>query len=83
MSANWLVRSAGDKEHDVRHRHATMDIKCTFIAIFVLVLINQQDVDTRLDRYAILLSENFDDINNVQLFEFVIRSPSMVNKVNE
>lgn len=58
-----------------------MDIKCIFIAIFVLVLINQQEVDTRLEHYTINLCESFDDINNAQLYEFVIR-PEMVNKVN-
>lgn len=60
-----------------------MDIKCIFIVVFVLVLINQQEVDTRLDRYAIRLCESFDDINNSQLFEFVTRNPRLVNKVNE
>lgn len=59
-----------------------MDIKCIFMLVFVLVLINQQEVDTRLDHYAIRLCERFDDINNVQLFEFVIKQPAMVNKVN-
>lgn len=59
-----------------------MDIKCIFIVVFVLVLINQREVDTRLDHYAIRLCERFDDINNVQLYEFVIRQPGMVNKVN-
>lgn len=59
-----------------------MDIKCIFIVIFVLALINQQEVDTRLEQYAIHLCESFDDINNAQLYEFVIRRPAMVNKVN-
>lgn len=60
-----------------------MDIKCIFVVVFVLVLINQQEVDTRLDRYAIRLCESFDDINTVQLFEFVMTNPRLVNKVNE
>lgn len=58
-----------------------MDIKCIFILVFVLVLINQQEVDTRLERYTIRLCENFDDINNLQLFEFVTKNPQIVNKV--
>lgn len=60
-----------------------MDIKCIFLVVFALVLINQQEVDTRLDRYTIRLCERFDDINNAQLFEFVVRSPRLVNKVND
>lgn len=59
-----------------------MDIKCIFIVVFVLVLINQQEVDSRLDPYAIRVCESFDDINNVELYEFVINQPHMVNKVN-
>jgi hypothetical protein len=51
------------------------------MVVFVLVLINQQEVDTRLERYEIRLCESFDDINNVQLFEFVMKNPQMVNKV--
>lgn len=58
-----------------------MDIKCIFIVIFVLTIINQQEVDTRLERYAIRLCERFDDINNVQLYEFVVQNPHIVNKV--
>jgi hypothetical protein len=60
-----------------------MDIKCVFIVVFALVVINHQEVDTRLDSYAIRVSETFDDINNVELFEFVIGQPHMANKVNE
>lgn len=59
-----------------------MDIKCIFVVVFVLALINQQEVDTRLERFAIRLCESFDDINNVQLFEFVVGNPHMVNKVS-
>lgn len=58
-----------------------MDFKCIFLVVFVLVLINQQEVDTRLERYAIRLCESFDDINNVQLYEFVMKNPQIVNKV--
>lgn len=59
-----------------------MNIKCIFIAVFVAVLINHEKVDNRLDCYAISLCEIFDDINNVQLYEFVVRNPRMGNKVN-
>ena len=58
-----------------------MDIKCIFILVFILVLINQQDVNTGLERYTIRLCKNFDDINNLQLFEFVTKNPHIVNKV--
>lgn len=58
-----------------------MDIKCIFIVVFVLVLINQQEVDTRSDRYAIRLCENFDDISNLQLYEFVTKNLHIVNQV--
>lgn len=59
-----------------------MDIKCIFIVVFGFVMINQQEVDTRLEHYALRLCEHFNDINSVQLYEFVIKNPAIVNKVN-
>ncbi|CRL08454.1 CLUMA_CG021273, isoform A [Clunio marinus] len=59
-----------------------MDVKCIFIIVFTLVLINHQEVDSRLNPNAICLCETFDDINNAELFEFVVRNPHMVNKGN-
>lgn len=59
-----------------------MDIKCVFIVIFILVIINQQEVDTSLEHYTISVCEHFDEINNAELYEFVIRNPLIVNKVN-
>lgn len=58
-----------------------MDIKCIFVVIFMLTLLNEVKVNSRLERYTLRLSEEFEDINNVQLYEFVIRNPQIVNKV--
>lgn len=60
-----------------------MDFKCIFMVVFILVVVNQQQVDTRLERYAVRLCETFDDINNIQLFEFVMKNPKLVNKVGD
>lgn len=56
-----------------------MDFKCIFIVSFVLVMINQQKVD--MEQYVIHLNESYDNINNLQMFEFVVNTPQVVNKV--
>lgn len=58
-----------------------VDIKCIFMIAFSLVVINHVEVDTNSERYAIKLCQDFDDVNNRQLFEFVVKNPKIVNKV--
>lgn len=58
-----------------------IDFKCVFIVIFILSLINQQEFNKK--DYALCLSETMNDVNNEQMFEFVVRNPQVVNKVNK
>lgn len=58
-----------------------MDIKCIFMLIFTLTLLNEKKVNSRLEQYTLRLRETFEDINNDQLWKFVIRNPQIVNKV--
>ena len=93
----WCIHKSDKKKHTricvsrkksfkhplglITHFLGIMDIKCIFLVIFMLTLWNEVKVNSRLERYTLRLSEEFEDINNVQLFEFVIRNPQIVNKV--
>lgn len=59
-----------------------MDLKCIFMFVFILSLLSRVKVDSRSERYALKLHEDFESINNVQLYKFVIANPHIVNKVN-
>jgi hypothetical protein len=58
-----------------------MDIKCIFVIVFVIALLNERKVDSRLERYTLRLRQEFENINNVQLYEFVMQNPHIVNRV--
>lgn len=58
-----------------------MDFKCMFIVLFALVLCHQIRIDSNnSDRYSIKLCQHFQNINYVQLYNFVL-FPDLVNKV--